>query len=409
MSTDISTQSAISYGNLPRGTDTSVSIRQRFSVSVIRSYQEVEQLRQTWAGWQRHPNADIDFYLLVCRSRPEILRPHVIVLYREGRPEAMLVGRLVKGTIDLSVGYGKMLKVPARLLTIVYGGLLGDLSSENCKILVTELSYALRRDEADAALFNFVRTDSDIYRSMLGVPGPTHRDYWPSEQLHRSMKLPDNIETVYREMSGDHRKELRRMEKRLLSDHSGDMRVTCLRDVGELDRMFLDLEEIARGTYQRGLGAGFADTPEMRQRFHLEAERGWLRSYILYVAGKPCAFWVGTLYKDTFHSGFMGYDSTYQRYSPGSVLQIKVVEDLCRNGIKELDFGLGDAMYKRRFGNCSWQEASAYMFAPSLTATAINFVRTPTIFADRILRRVLSRTKLLEKVKKGWRTRVRKR
>ena len=379
MSTPISAPSTPSYGDFSRHREISASMDQGFSVSVIRSYQEIEQLRQIWTGWQQHPNADIDFYLLVCRSRPEILRPHVIVLYREGRPEALLVGRLVQGTIDLSVGYGKMLKVPARLLTIVYGGLLGDLSSKNGNVLVTEVSNALRHGEADAALFNFMRTDSSIYSFVLRSPSPMRRDYWPSEQLHRSMKLPGSIEQVHRQMSGDHRKELRRMEKKLLFDHAGDIRFTCLREVGDLDRMFLDLEEIARGTYQRGLGAGFADNIEMRQRFHLEAERGWLRSYILYVAGKPCAFWVGTLYRGTFHSGFMGYDSSYQRYSPGSVLQIKVLEDLCQDGVKEVDFGLGDAMYKQRFGNCSWQEASAYIFAPSLAATAINFVRTPTI------------------------------
>ena len=379
---------------------------QPVDIRVVRTVEEIEQIRDVWSTFQLHPNADIDFYLLICRIRPEILRPHVIVLYRDGQPEAMLVGRLVRGTIDLSVGYGKMMKVPARLLTVVCGGLLGDMSSENCSALVAEVSNALRRDEADAALFNFVRTDSVAYPLILGSPGPMHRDYWPAEQPHWSLKLPNSIEAVYGEMSGDHRKELRRMERKLLSDYSRDVKVRSLREVADLDSMFRDLEEIAKRTYQRGLGAGFADSPEMRQRFRLEAEKGWLRSYILYVGGKPCAFWVGTLYKGTFHSGFMGYDPGYQRYSPGSVLQVKVLEDLCQDGIKELDFGLGDAMYKQRLANCCWQEASAYIFAPTLTATAINAIRVPTIVLDRMLRKVLERSKLLAKVKKRWRSMV---
>jgi Acetyltransferase (GNAT) domain len=379
---------------------------QPVDIRVVRTVEEIEQIRDVWSNFQRHPNADIDFYLLVCRIRPEILRPHVIVLYREGRPEAMLVGRLVRGTIDLSVGYGKMLKMPARLLTVVCGGLMGNLSSENGQALVAEVSKALRHDEADAALFNFVRTDSTVYPVILGSPGRMHRDYWPAEQPHWSMKLPNSIEAVYGEMSGDHRKELRRMERKLLADYSGDVKVRSLREVSDLDSMFRDLEEIAKRTYQRGLGAGFADSPEMRQRFRLEAEKGWLRSYILYVGGKPCAFWVGTLYKGTFHSGFMGYDPGYQRYSPGSVLQVKVLEDFCQDGIRELDFGLGDAMYKQRFANCSWQEGSAYIFAPTFAATAINTLRIPTMFLDRMLRKVLERTKLLAKVKKRWRSMV---
>ena len=118
---------------------------------------------------------------------------------------------------------------------------------------------------------------------------------------------------------------------------------------------------------------------------------------------------MGTSYKGTFHSSFMGYDSAYQRYSPGSVLQIKVLEDLCHDGIKELDFGLGDAMYKQRFGNCSWQDASAYIFAPTLAATAINAIRIPTMLLEKALRKILEHTKLLAKVKKVWRSRVKSR
>jgi hypothetical protein len=392
---------------VPSVTTTALAEAQPVSIRVVRSVKEIEQIRDVWSTFQQHPNADIDFYLLVCRTRPEILRPHVIVLYREGRPEAMLVGRLVQGTINLSIGYGKILKMPARLLTVVCGGLLGDMSSENGEALVAEVSSALRRDEADAALFNFVRTDSAIYPFILSSPGRMHRDYWPAEQPHWAMKLPNSIEAVYGEMSGDHRKELRRMERKLASDYSGDVKVLSLREVADLGAMFRDLEEIAKRTYQRGLGAGFEDSPEMRQRLRLEAEKGWLRSYLLYVGGKPCAFWVGSLYKGTFHSSFMGYDPGYQRYSPGSVLQVKVLEDLCRDGIKELDFGLGDAMYKQRFGNCGWRDASAYIFAPTLAATAINAVRIPTMLLERALRKILEHTKLLAKVKKIWRSRVR--
>ena len=173
----------------------------------------------------------------------------------------MLVGRLVQGTINLSIGYGKILKMPARLLAVVCGGLLGNMSSENGEALVAEVSNSLRRHEADAALFNFVRTDSAIYPFILGSPGLMQRDYWPGEQTHWSMKLPTSIEAVYGEMSGDHRKELRRMERKLVSDYSGDVKVRSLREVADLDSIFRDLEEIAKRTYQRGLGAGFADTP----------------------------------------------------------------------------------------------------------------------------------------------------
>ena len=181
---------------MPSVSTTALAEAQPVSIRVVRTVEEIEQIRDVWSAFQQHPNADIDFYLLVCRTRPEILRPHVIVLYREGRPEAMLVGRLVQGTIDLSIGYGKILKMPARLLAVVCGELLGNMSSENGEALVAEVSNSLRRHEADAALFNFVRADSAIYPFILGSPGLMQRDYWPGEQTHWSMKLPTSIEAV---------------------------------------------------------------------------------------------------------------------------------------------------------------------------------------------------------------------
>jgi hypothetical protein len=41
-------------------------------------------------------------------------------------------------------------------------------------------------------------------------------------------------------------------------------------------------ESIAEKSYQRGLGVGFANTPEVRKRLELESQKKWLRASILY-------------------------------------------------------------------------------------------------------------------------------
>ena len=53
-------------------------MQEGISVRVIRTTEEVEDIRDTWTSWQHHPNIDIDFYLTVNRLRPQILRPHVM-------------------------------------------------------------------------------------------------------------------------------------------------------------------------------------------------------------------------------------------------------------------------------------------------------------------------------------------
>ena len=374
----------------------------------MRTFQEIEDIRGVWRTFQQHPNADIDFYLLICRIRPEILRPHVIILYREGTPVAMLVGRLVLGQVEARLGYARLFEIRARTLTFIQGGQAGDLSPENSAILVSEIIRSLREGEADLAEFRFVRTDSPLCQLLTRHPGALMRDRFPQVQPHWGMKLPDRVEDVPTCTSAHERRQIRRRAKLLETDYSGNVRIERFGLGDDLNRMFLDIEEVARKTYQRGLGVGFLDGPETRGRLQFEAEKGWLRAYILYVADRPCAFWMGSLYSTVFYSGDVGYDPVYRQYEPGKQLLMKVLEDLCRHGAKQMDFGLGDAAWKHRFGDQKWQEASVKIFAPTLKGLGINVLRMPPIFVDQVLKKALEKTPILARIKRLWRDRAMK-
>lgn len=375
-------------------------------VLVARTVQEVEAIRSVWVAWRWNPNADIDFYLHILRLRPEILRPHVLVLYRDGSPVAMLVGRIVLGHVVARLGYAKLFKIRARTLAFVYGGQAGDLSAENAGILISEVIRSLREREADLAEFRFVNTDSQFYPLLTQSPGFFMRDRFPLVQSHWSMKLPDSPEAVPNCTSAHERRQIRRRAKLLETDYPGGVRVERFGLGDNLDRMFFDIEEVARKTYHRGLGVGFIDSPEVRRRFEFEAERGWLRAYILYVADKPCAFWMGSLYGTVFYSGDVGYDPAYKKYELGKQLLVKVLEDLCRQSVKEVDFGLGDAEWKQRFGDQQWQEASTSIFAPTLKGLGINGLRTLSTFVNQVVKRALDKTQILARMKRLWRNRA---
>ncbi len=201
--------------------------------------------------------------------------------------------------------------------------------------------------------------------------------------------------------------------KKLLADYSGEVRIASFASNTDLDVMIRDIEAVSRKTYQRGLGVGFIDNAETRARLRLEAERGWLRGFVLYLANQPCAFWLGTIYKGTFHSNFMGYDPAHAKHSPGMFLITRVVESLCgaeeADKLREVDFGLGDAQYKEVLGTSVWQEAGVYIFAPSAKGILLNFLKTSLGVLDRIGRKVLGRTKLLPGLKSFWRGLVRER
>jgi hypothetical protein len=380
-------------------------------VRVLRSVQEIEGIRNVWTCWNHHPNSDLDLYLLLTETRPEILGPHVIVLYRNRAPVAMLIGRIVSQRIPLKIGYKTILSPRVRLLSFVTGGMLGDLSPEGCQAALTEIVKCLREREADVVVLNNVPTDQPIYQAAKRAAGLLNRDHFPTSQVHRAMILPRSAEQLYRSLSSKSRKNLRWQAKRLLHTFPDKLRIDCFSHPRELEQMIHDVEEIACKTYQRGLGVGFTNTNEIRTRLHLDAQNGRLRAFLLYLADEPCAFWLGTVYENTFHSEWLGYDPGLSKYSPGMYLITRVIEDFCSRRyagvIEQIDFGLGDAQYKGVLGNKEWHDATVHIFSSTLKGLGVNFVRTTVVAADKIARAFVGRMGLVSKVKSTWRKAVR--
>src|SRR5262249_24075617 len=141
----------------------------------------------------------------------------------------------------------------------------------------------------------------------------------------------------------------RRYEANKLQNDGG--RIVRYESEADIDRVMEHAESIACRTYQRGLGVGFVANDENRQRFLVDAKRGRFRAYFLYLGEKPIAFFLGTLHKNVLYDNFTAYDPAHAKYSPGTFLFYKIFEELCRDGIKAVDFGFGDAWYKAQFGN----------------------------------------------------------
>src|SRR6202795_2102750 len=132
------------------------------SIHIIDSVEGVTALRNEWRQLQAHPSADIDEYLTLLASRPEILRPHVIVLKINDALQSILIGRLEWTRLDIGSGYARLSLPPVRCLTFVGGGPLGDASELTVMELVNSVEKSLKNKEADIAFFHEVDVDSSI-------------------------------------------------------------------------------------------------------------------------------------------------------------------------------------------------------------------------------------------------------
>ncbi len=112
------------------------------------------------------------------------------------------------------------------------------------------------------------------------------------------------------------------------------------------------------------------------------------------------------MYQGVFHNVDLGYDPAYKKYEIGKQLLARVLEDLCREKARQVDFGLGDADWKQRFGDMKWEEASVSIFAPNLRGLGMNLCRTPILMTEKAAKRALERTQILARIKKLWRKRA---
>jgi hypothetical protein len=377
-----------------------------YRVSVARTAAEIETFRSDWDLLNQNPNSQIDFFNLINASRSSVLRPHVISIRQAGAIRALVVGRVVKQEFGCSFGYKTITCGEVHQLDVLYGGLLGTCDGDVAEIIIRELVSSLDRGEADVIYLSHIKVDSDLFRAARRLPGFRCRDRVVQTQLHWKAHLPASLEDFLLRLNKKHRYWARRVEKSLNKDFPGKVKYRSFDTYTNIEELADDLEEVSRKTYQRRLGAGFVKNPEQMQRLALGRKENWLRGTVLHVDDKPCAFWIGSVHKKVFHSEATGYNSAYRKYELGTVVFLKLVEDLCREKVASIDFGLGDALYKRRFGDESWQEGSVRIYASSFKGTKLNLIRTILEGSALAGRQLANRIGIEQRLKTLWRKKL---
>jgi hypothetical protein len=374
------------------------------AVRILRSATEVEAVREFWSSCAGTRDSDIDIFLGGLRNNSEDLQPRVLVLYRGGKPVVLMAGKIIRREFTFRVGYFRLFKPTVNVMTIPYGGVRGEASSEDCRKFIQEIIKCLENGEADVALLQYVDADSALFRCAKSEPRFLFRDHFTPLRPHRKRKLPGSIEQLYVESSHGS-KQFRRVAKRLSNEFSGQVRVDRFEALADLGRTLAVVEEIAKKTWQRkasSIGFHIKDA-SLLEALKTEAEGGHLRVYTLHLGGKPCAFWIGAIYQRTFFSDFLGYDPDYARFSPGTYLLSQIMEEFCSQGVEEIDFGFSDEEYKRRFGNVMWQDTSVHVFAPSPIGLALSSMRMITALLNEGARALLKRANLYQNAKIAWR------
>jgi hypothetical protein len=378
-----------------------------YKIKTARNIAEVEELRTIWEKLQWHPDGDIDRYLMLMTSRKEFLRPHILCLFKDGSPTALVVGRIENLKLNMKFGYLSLFRPTARSFTVGYGGFLGEISEIESKLIMSELSSLLASGENDVIFLQALRIGSNIWSVAKERQQTMFRDDDPPIS-HWRLVFPTTYQEYLDGLSKQTRARLRKEANRIQKKFGDTLSVQCYKKINDLDTIIRDQETIAQKTYHRGLGVGFISDDKTRKRLTAGLERGFYRSYIIYIDKKPASFLDGTSYHKTFFGGTTGYDPEYEYYHFGTFILVKIIENLIEEGFEAMDFGLGDSEYKRIYCNESWQETDFYIFAPTIKGKIISGIRSFIMNTDQWSRKLLRKYDLEGKMKKMWRNKLAK-
>ena len=91
---------------------------------------------------------------------------------------------------------------------------------------------------------------------------------------------------------------------------------------------------------------------------------------VLYVGEEVAALHFGMRSVSVWHYWFPTYNHQFQKYSPGLILLLKMIEAAESLGIQTIDLGKGDESYKQRLINSTVPLAEGSVEIPSLISTA---------------------------------------
>ncbi len=390
----------------PEAAQLGIAAESGYELHVARSDVELEPLRPDWERLNRDPNAEPEFFRLINSIRDSVVRPHVIALRKRGLLTGLVVARLVRTQFQCSIGYKTLRVGTVRQIEVLHGGLVGDCGGHCATLIVDELIAALGRNEADVVFLSYPDTASDVFRAALERPRRHYRDRVIQAQPHWRTRLPASLDGFLGRLSQKHRYWIRRMGRLLEAEFPGRIEHRRFSDYADIDSLASDLEAVAEKTYQRGLGDGFTKIREQVARLEFCRRQGWSVGRVICIDGRPCAFWMGTVYRNVFHSEATGYDPAYRKNELGTIVFMKLIEDLCQARVEAIDFGLGDALYKQRFGEERWDEACVRIFAPSWRGLRFSLLRT---FVERpalAARRLAERLGIDQRLRTLWRRRL---
>jgi hypothetical protein len=324
------------------------------------------------------------------------------LLYKSGRICGSASFLLKPWPVQWHLGELKVAELPLRRLRLLGSSLLFPENEAVYDLLFKEL--ANRINDFDALYLTQIPVESYLWKYLTTsqLLRKTFQPYVSEEaSLHPRLRLGKSFDEYMKKFSKTHRHTLRRKVTRFEEEAPGKVRFERYTRPDQVIPFLDDAVQVSRKTYQWNLHQrGLRATELIKRRLLFAAEHGWFRSYLLYCGDTPYAFLAGYQWRGRYYTDEIGFDPVLAKRSPGTVLQMLMIQDLFSYDPPEfIDFGSYDK-YKEEFSNDNYQHCAMFLFR---RGTYPWLVRSGD-YSSRLITKTLSRTlaalKLKSKLKK---------
>ncbi len=313
----------------------------------------------------------------------------------------MIIARREPMRVTRRIGYLPIRTPVLDTLVVVYGGILGDVAAETVTDALLECLNGTGR--CDHIILNMLSIDSpimDCLSKRKGVSIPPATPHWVT-------RLEASFDGIMETFSSKHRHNLRNERRKLDRVFSEGCEWLTLTQRDDIGFILEHASWIGGQTYHANVGGGLVKTDELWTiLLQLAASDNSLRAHFLIGNSKPVAFWLGWNENDTLYLVATGYLPEYEKYSPGKHLLLKCIARACEDGMNWVDFGFGDAEYKRIYGTESWQESAVHIYGDSVRPQLARILDRGATGIAMVLKRVVGSSSA-SRIKNVWRSYLR--
>lgn len=190
-----------------------------------------------------------------------------------------------------------------------------------------------------------------------------------SSYEHHYVDTQISFEEYQRKFKSKTRSTLKKKVTKFFQSNPGGNYFRKFRTAEEIESFVKLASLVSAKTYQHRLfGRGIPDNREFCLRASKQAELGLVRAYLLYFDDKPVAYtYAPTVNEGVLLYDYNGYDPDHSNLSPGTVMQYKIIEDLCLDpDVRIYDLCTGEDDAKRLFSTDSRYCADVLVLRKSL-------------------------------------------